>query len=669
MRLFKITYFFAFFCIALICCTSTAMAQSEKYELMKIEISGNKSFSTAQLKELIVSQETPMWVWRFLHSFSSLGKAPIYFDSTNIENDMRCLREFYTANGFFKITINPSYKMDSTSYEANLQYEINEGEPSLYKTVQLVGLDSIDVEKKNDLLKLSNIDTTKRFSQSMVKSNTDNIVTTLENNGYMLAKYDSTVVMQDTAVNKADVTVFFSAGKKYIVSDVSILKKGEGAAEVQDKLFEDIIGIKKGDVYSLEKIRMSQIRLYRTSLFNSVIVAPQIEDTTNSSVPIILTGNIGLLNEAAPEIIMNNQSNTFNVGLAASYARKNFFGEARKMSMTGSFGLSDAFRSKVRNLSKTFALNDTTVMGYFEGDLKIEQPYIFNRPIYGIVEGYYKINKDTKSNKRTYGGKLSLEFELPSYTFLNFLTTYYSFEVVDEIFNTSGSEINKNIPISIFGTECKAYRANDPLFPTAGYNLSFLIEEANFMSYLFGKIFSSPFSGAMFYKTQITAARYWSLSRRNLEVAAVKFKAGYMQTYYGNEIDIPSTHKFTVGGSNSLRGWKARDLAPTEMAAEGSISGGTFLLESSAEYRYKFTPEFGSVLFSDFGNAWLGYKAFRWDMVGIDAGIGFRYYSAFAPFRIDFGMKLYDPLNKKNMTSKPFFKDVFEFQFGIGEAF
>ncbi len=669
MRLYKTTYIFFLACLTFICFTSTVMAQSEKYELMKIEVAGNKSYSSAQLKELIVSQETPMWVWRFLHSFSSLGKAPVYFDSTNIESDIRCLKEFYIANGFFKVAINPSYKMDSTSYEANLKYDITEGEPSLYSKVRLIGLDSIDVEKKSDLLRLSNIDTTKRFSQSMVKSNTDNIVTTLENSGYMLAKYDSTVVIQDTAINKADVTVFFSAGKKYVVSDVSILKKGDGAADVDDKLFQDIIGIKKGDVYSLEKIRMSQIRLYRTSLFNSVIVAPQIDDTTNSSVPIILNGNIGLLNEAAPEIIMNNQLNTFNMGLAASYARKNFFGEARKLSMTGSFGLSDAFRSKVRNLSKTFALNDTTVMGYFEGDLKIEQPYVFNRPIYGIVEGYYKINKDSRSNKRAYGGKLSFEFELPSYTFLNFLTAYYNFEVVDEIFNTSGSEVNKNIPISILGAECKAYRANDPLFPTAGYNLSFLIEEANSMSYLFGKMLSNPFSGAMFYKAQITSANYWSLSRRNQEVAALKFKTGYMQTYFGNEIDIPSTHKFFVGGSNSLRGWKARDLAPTEVAQEGNISGGTFLLESSAEYRYKFTPEIGSVLFGDFGNTWLGYKSFRWDMIGIDAGIGFRYYSAFAPFRIDFGVKLYDPLNQKRITSKPFFKDVFEFQFGIGEAF
>lgn len=669
MQVFRITYFFFFVCLAFICCTSTIVAQSEKYELMKIDISGNKSYSTSQLKELIVSQETPMWIWRFLHSFSSLGKAPIYFDSTNIESDIRCLREFYIANGFFKVSISPSYKMDSTSYKANLKYEINEGEPSLYKNIHLVGLDSIDVEKRNDLVHLSSFDTTKRFSQSMVKAGTDNIVTSLENNGYMLAKYDSTVVIQDTAINKADVTVFFSAGKKYIVSDVTILKKGAGAADVDDKLFQDIIGIKKGDVYSLEKIRMSQIRLYRTSLFNSVIVAPQIEDTTNSSVPIILNGNIGLLNEAAPEIIMNNQLNTFNMGLAASYARKNFLGEARKLSVTGSFGLSDAFRSKVGNLSKTFALNDTTVMGYFEGDLKIEQPYVFNRPIYGIVEGYYKINKDTKSNKRTYGGKLSFEFELPSYTFVNFLTAYYNFEVVDEIFNSSGSEVNKNIPISILGTECKAYKANDPLFPTAGYNLSFLIEEANSMSYLFGKLLSNPFNGAMFYKAQVNAAYYWSVSRKNLEVAAWKFKTGYMQTYYGNEIDIPSTHKFFVGGSNSLRGWKARDLAPMEMATEGSISGGTFLLESSAEYRYKFTPEIGSVLFSDFGNTWLGYKAFRWDMIGVDAGIGFRYYSAFAPFRIDFGVKLYDPLNKKPIMLKPFFKDVFEFQFGIGEAF
>ena len=644
-------------------------AQSEKYELMKIEIKGNTSFSSEQLKDLIVSQETPMWFWRFLHSFSSLGKAPIYFDSTNIDNDIRSLKEFYVANGFFKVAISPSFQVDTTSLQVQLKYQIEEGAPSSYRSVQVIGLDSVDLEKKNELFQLNNIDSTKRFSQGVIKANADVIGNRLENNGYMLAKYDSTVVIQDTSVNKADVSIHFSTGRKYVISNVTILKKGEGASSVDDNLFQNIIGIKKGDIYSLEKIRMSQIRLYRTSLFNSVIVAPQIEDTTNASVPIVLNGNIGLLNEAAPGIIMNNQLNTFNVGLSANYARKNFLGEARKLSMTGSFGLSDAFRSNVTNLARTFSLGDTTVMGYFEGNMRIEQPYVFNRPIFGILEGYFKMNKETKSNKRSYGGKLSFEFELPSYTFINFLSAYYNFEVVDEVFNTSGSVTNKYVPISILGTEFKAYNADDPIFPTAGYNLSFLIEEANSMSYVFGKLLSNPFTGAMFYKTSVTSAKYWSLSRRNAEVFAAKLKAGYMQTYAGNEIDIPSTRKFTIGGSNSLRGWKARELAPTEMAAEGAISGGTFLLESSVEYRHKFTPEVGTVLFSDFGNTWLGYKAFRWDKIGIDAGMGFRYYSAFAPFRIDFGMKLYDPLNQKRITSKPFFKEIFEFHFGIGEAF
>ena len=139
---------------------------------------------------------------------------------------------------------------------------------------------------------------------------------------------------------------------------------------------------------------------------------------------------------------------------------------------------------------------------------------------------------------------------------------------------------------------------------------------------------------------------------------------------------IPPNQTCFAGGANSVRGWRARQLVPENeiefigltKPVENNIRGGTFILEGSFEYRRKFNPDLGYALFLDYGNTWNGYTEFSFNEVAAAIGLGFRYYSPFAPFRIDFGWKLWDPQNDLTLFQRPFWK-AFEFHFGIGEAF
>ncbi|MEO8399734.1 MAG: BamA/TamA family outer membrane protein, partial [Ignavibacteriaceae bacterium] len=156
-------------------------------------------------------------------------------------------------------------------------------------------------------------------------------------------------------------------------------------------------------------------------------------------------------------------------------------------------------------------------------------------------------------------------------------------------------------------------------------------------------------------------------------IFAAKFKVGHIQAYKGSYAGIPINRTLYAGGSNSVRGWSSNQLVPKEnKLIEGlQDKGGTFLLESSVEYRYRFLENVGTALFFDVGNTWLGYQQFRFDEIAQAIGFGFRYYTEVAPFRIDFGFKFYDPDVKKyiwDTWDKRFFKN-FQFHFGIGEAF
>jgi outer membrane protein insertion porin family len=92
------------------------------------------------------------------------------------------------------------------------------------------------------------------------------------------------------------------------------------------------------------------------------------------------------------------------------------------------------------------------------------------------------------------------------------------------------------------------------------------------------------------------------------------------------------------------------------------------LLEGSFEFRRRFEKDFGFVLFLDYGNTWNGPELFQWNDVAVAIGTGFRYYSPIAPFRIDFGFKLYDPQDLKYIYEVPFLETLVV-NFGIGEAF
>ncbi len=648
--------------------------QRVQYEINSIEFQGNKSYSSSSLKDVIYSQESPWWFWKFLHSFSSLGKEPSYFDSSAISIDLTALKNFYYNNGFFKAEFSYSFALDTAAKNVTLKYKISENQPSTYKKILLHGFNSFPPLILNLIYDDAKYDTTQRFSKVQIEKITGNIVTELLNNGYLFAHHDSTIIIEDSIENNVLANIYFNSGKRYTIDTVLIQKSGDGAKYVSDKLLRDISGIKENSYYSQDELRRSQVRLYRTDLFNSAILSAVDEDTTDDKVPVKLEGNIGKLNDLSPELIFNNQQNAFNIGLGASYIRKNFFGQARKLTISSTFGVQDLFKADLPNLIKKFSYKDTTLLGYVDSHIIIDQPYLFNLPIFGSWETYAKIDKQSTYNNTVYGTSLTIEFELPSYTFFNHLSTSYTVEQSNEVYRTLNDSLSSKLISDIAG-DIGSTTVDNILFPTQGYNLSFHVEEANSIPYLISRLFNSKYSGSLFYKVLINSSYYLPLDDKKRSITAFKLKVGDLHTFYGNFAGVPINRTFYAGGSNSIRAWRSNQLVPVgsdsvlSINGVNNITGGGFLLESSIEYRYKLTDTFGIDLFGDLGNSWLNYTQFRFDGLAAATGLGFRYYTPVAPLRIDFAFKFYDPSDKRFIFQhKAVFKQL-EVQFGIGEAF
>jgi len=497
---------------------------AQQYELNSIEFQGNKEISSSTLRDIILSEESPLWFWKFLNSFTPLGREAVYFDSTNIPIDLTALKSYYNANGFFEPVFSDSIEVDTANAEVNLIYRIMEGSPSNYKELLIEGLKETDPVLAGSIWYEMTLDTTERYSEENMQQEIEKAVSALLNNGYMFARFDSTVIFKDTSNNKADVNVFFTTGRRYVIDTIIVDKKGEGANFVADNLLRDVAGIKSGELYSLEKIKRSQVRLFRTGLFNSIILSEVETDTSGNRVPLKLAGNIGYLNELSPEIIVNNQQNAFNIGLGANYIRKNFLGYARKLTVSTSFGIQDLFNADFSNLISKFSFRDTTLLGYVDARIKLEQPFLFGRGILGIWENYATIDKQRNYNLTVFGSKFTFEFELPRFTVVNFLSTFYSLEQTYEVYRTNNDSLSGKL-ISAIGADLGRTAADDILFPTRGYNIYLQFEHANSIPYLITKLSGQEYSGAIFYKLLFNSSVFGSLGRKRNDILLWNLKS------------------------------------------------------------------------------------------------------------------------------------------------
>lgn len=674
-------------CICLALCFSMfSRAQDmESYELASISFEGNETFTDTELKAVIQSEENPFWLWRFLYStVSFIGSPPNYFDSTTISVDIISLKSFYAVNGFFEAEISASFVLDTTAKTAELNYIIKENTAHTYGKVQFTGLDNLSQEMNDAIIEYKKYPTWERYVQDNVQKKNDEIISYLKNNGFMLARYDSTVVKIDTVNSKADISTYFNRGRWYTYGDIKIEQDGESSSEVSYDLIKYLTNINVGDVYRVEEISKSRVRLARTGLFNSINLTADTISSNSSKASLLIKGTVGSLNELSPEVFVDNEFGFFNAGVGASYIRKNFLGDARKLTVRARFRLNDI--TNLRFDSESFKETFQT-----EVDLSaiVEQPFLFSRNIAGRLEGYIKSYNISTVEYDNFGANFTSAFDMPKHTFVNLLSPYLRFDglsytIPEFVKDADTLSVSPMTFTSSLGAEIGSTTTDDLFYPTEGRLISIISEVSSAKVKWDGRNVNSGQTLTLvdslgyYAKMQITIGLYNAISRDKFTVLGIKAKAGYIQMLSGDAALVSPNQTFFAGGSNSIRGWRGRELVPTDLVFKDlfppslneqlKIRGGNILLEGSFEYRRKFEKDYGFVFFTDYGNTWNDIKGIRIDQIAVAIGTGARYYSPIAPFRLDFGFKFYDPRDQKFIFDKKFFSTMV-IHFGIGEAF
>jgi outer membrane protein insertion porin family len=699
--------------ILLIFTISLFAREKNKFELTAIEFSGNHAISTSQLLSVIYSKESPNWLSQFANKFTSLGANAVYFDSLFIPADIEVMKGLYQSKGFFKIKISAHYNLDTSNGNAKLFYDIKESSPAYFRSFVVNGLTKIEPEFQEQIYNYDKVDSSTVYEDAIVKEKRNFALTFLKDHGYMLVQVDKPSVVVDTVKNKVDVVLKITTGRRYQIKEILTTRTGQGFDNIDDNLLKDIVNIEPGSWYSYYEIQNAQVRLYRTNLFTSVTINSVYADTVGYKVPLQITADLGMMRELSPDLIMNNEDATFNFGFGLNFIKKNLFGGARKFTI----GIS-AVAQNIPEFIKKPSFADSTFYGYADLRASIEQPFLFGKSINTKLEAYYTMQKrKDQYNSKIFGSKLSLDFELPQFTYVNSLNSYFYIEHTEFQYkrnyiiglasqyyqlkkmsklaaDSAAAKYFDNILLgklvsqatnAVIGANIGANKTNDIFFPTEGYALYLSLEEGNSIPFLFSKIFNIDFQKPLFLKTVLSTSIYFPVYESKVNAFGMKFKIGQIFTYRGDKANISLNQRLYAGGSNSVRGWATRQLVPvneqfnlaenlTQEDLEAALSkeaatGGFFLMEGSIETRNRIVGRIGSALFLDYGNTWNGFQEFRFDEIAVAAGFGLRYYSDVIPIRIDFGIKVYDPNDHRNMFKKGFWSELFQFQIGIGEAF
>ncbi|MCC5627114.1 BamA/TamA family outer membrane protein [Nostoc sphaeroides CHAB 2801] len=160
---------------------------------------------------------------------------------------------------------------------------------------------------------------------------------------------------------------------------------------------------------------------------------------------------------------------------------------------------------------------------------------------------------------------------------------------------------------------------NNPLQPTSGSYLRFGVDQS--VPVGLGNILLTRLRGSY---SQYLPIKLISLSK-GAQTLAFNLQAG---TILG---DLPPYEAFTIGGSNSVRGYE-----------EGALASGRSYVQASVEYRFPvFSVVSGALFFdlgSDLGTSTRAAEVLNKNGSGYGYGLGVRVQSPLGPIRIDYGI-------------------------------
>ncbi|MDH4223681.1 MAG: outer membrane protein assembly factor BamA [candidate division Zixibacteria bacterium] len=581
-------------------------AAFEKPVIKRIEVSGNSYFSDKKIKMKMSIKEN-----KWYNLFKKRR-----FNKWELEIDRYAIDSLYHTNGFLQAKSTIDYNIDNEN-NVWLSLSIYEGGQTRLESFNLEGgLSSLAFKEKKELEKL-------KSGEPLSFSKLDQVAFSLKgiyaNYGYPYCQVNMEYEISNDST-QARVNFYINPDEEVKFGEIYF----EGFSLTDKKVAERELIIKRGEIYSRERILKSEQRVYSTGLFNYLSLEaknikgkPKNPDFVLKVVerkPSYVGIKLGL-GQYQPQ---NLTADLTTADLTLEWGNRNLAGSARKINIS-------AFTSFViikdwQNLSNRFKLG--FVEPWFLGTRTPFDFDLYYEPGVKSIIQPYRIE--------SYGGNFnfSREYNRDVKFWLTF--SYQGIKIYgippdkeEEFKMEKGINIRRKMSFSVE----KDTRSN-PFIPTTGSY--FLIYNELVGGFLKGD--------NHFYKTILTWNRYNPLGEKGeLDILATRVKIGYVQKLFRDKF-VPTFDRFYAGGAYTIRGYLENTLGPKD--SKGENIGGGFMMLANSEIRRNLFWKFGYTVFLDAGNVWAEPKDFNFSDIRVTAGAGLQFFTPVGPIRLDYARRI-----------------------------
>lgn len=523
------------------------------------------------------------------------------------EGDTEKFLQLLKARSFYNASV--KWAIDTKDNKLRLAFTIDTGDPFILKSVELEFSDEPreDAPKLPGIKRLGFVLNSPFLTQSVLDGQ-EELISIIRGKGFPFVKITKRDVTVDHKDQSASVIYYIDPGPKAFFGHTTI----SGLTDVDESYVAGKLPWKQGDIFNGNLIEEARKKITELGLFASARITEGNDIDENSMVPMAIevaerkhrSIGIGLkyLTDEGP-------------GAKLSWEHRNIFNHGEKLS--ASLELSEFTTSVETSFRKQdFFRNDQTL----RFSMLISNYHSDAYESRSITGSAYIDRKLTKIFST--GGGIALKS-----------STINQLGVADS-YNLMSLPIYFNMD-----------KSNDLLDPVIGDRVSLQLVP----------YYQISDEKPVFYKGLLSYKRYIRISKEPLIVIAAEITASVLKGASRDE--IPADERLYAGGGGSIRGYEYQSVGPL---IDGVPVGGKALFESSLEFRFKVSERFGLVAFFDGGSAFSDKLFSNEDPIRWGTGLGLRYYTPVAPFRLDVGF----PLDKRKGID-----DSYQIYLSLGQAF
>ncbi|MBI3266181.1 MAG: outer membrane protein assembly factor BamA [Chlamydiae bacterium] len=556
-------------------------------KIRRVDFSGNKAIPTKRLRKVMKTRRP----------FIFFGGN---FNEDVFEEDKERLLEFYRSQGYIDAEIKDvKFSYDKTGRRMTLLITVEEG--SFYYVGQVVmeGNETFPTQEITQPFKMT---PGQIFTPDKLRNDVNQI------RDYYLAKgYVDAVIGPQTVYNDKtkciDVTYSITENQMSYLNEIKI----RGNTKTKDIVIRRELAVKPGEVFNGVKVRRSQERLMNLGYFKTVYM--DIESTDK---------------EDHKDLLVDvEETKTGEIGFGAGFSsidnligfveltQKNFDWKSFP-TFTGD-GQKLRIRAQVGTKRQDYTLSWT-------------EPWLFDRPISFGMDLYRRDSRflsDVYDERRTGGdlrlGKRLMEFVRADLT--------YTLEE-DEIRNVSDKASD-----AIKQEEGTADVSSIELALTRDTRDSALSPTRGMRNAISGELAGGPLGLDRDFTKYVTKHSIYFPLPLSL-VLRLSGQAGLVDSF-GDTDRVPLFERFFLGGANTIRGFKFRDVGPKD--ENGEPIGGSSMIMGSTELTFPIIEKVRGAVFYDTGNVYEDYGEFDLGDLRAGAGIGLRLELPIGPIRLDYG--------------------------------